>query len=442
MSEEEEKENKDMFRLHTLEERFNPSQLDLMLEVVRPKNWYLLIAIVGIFLVAVFWSIFGAVSVNIMGKGIVISSGGLYSVQNRVLGIVKTIDVVPGQVVEKGTLIMELTDPEKEIMLESATEKLKKAEQDLERLRKEIAVESAALKDSINKEISAKEYAVSQLKTDIKDSTANFETQKQLAEKGLISQIELIRSQESLVNKRVELETVQASISTMKARLIQGYRTEELKGKEQEVFRAMTEVDVLQSNIDSLKIYNYSNGKVLDLLVNIGDMIGPGTPVVWMEHVKLDTPTIKTVLGFFPIEKGKKIKVGDRVDIELKTVNTSEYGYLVGRVSHVSSYAESQKNIARLIQNDGLAVYLTDQMPVAIQVNVALEEDSSTPSGYKWTSGQGPDIQIQTGTICQLRTTIERIRPIYYVFPIWELKFVTSSLSKNEPKNQDRDGKE
>lgn len=414
----------EIFRLHTIEQGRNPAQLDQMLDVVTPKTWLFITGILALFFGVVIWSIFGSIPVKLEGQGLVISSGGLFSIQSRGTGLVHAIYAPPGTMVEKGTLLAEMTDPEKEIQLVSAEANLKDLQDNLVTLRAEVARENAAIKEATDREIAAKKFAVEQMQNDIKINLSSIATKEKLVEQGLISQVELDRANEILISKRIELETILSSIATLNSKLVQGYRTEELKNKEMQVAQALVTRNVLKSSIENLKIYSYYRGKVLDWLVNIGDMIGPGTPLVWMEHIEPGREDTQSVLGFLPIEKGKKVKVGDPVEIELTTVNTSQYGYLKGIVKQVSNYADSQKNVAKLIQNDGLAAYLTGNMPVVMQVTIELNK-ANTPSGYEWTSGEGPDIKISTGTVSKIRTILERIRPIYYVFPIWRLKFAS-----------------
>ncbi len=232
--------------------------------------------------------------------------------------------------VEKGALIAELADPEKEIQFIAAEEKFKSLQAGLESLKEEISRESEAIKEATNREIASKEYAVEQLKNDIKSTIATNQTKKKLADQGLISQVELDKAEEGLIAKRIELETISASIASLKAKLVQGLsdrRVEKQRTTSNPRIRRKECITSLYSKSKSAYLFT---GKVLDWLVNLGDLIGPGTPLVWMEHSGGDKPISHAVLGFLPIEKGKKIKVGDRVEIELTTVNTSQYGYLEG----------------------------------------------------------------------------------------------------------------
>ena len=53
-----------------------------------------------------------------------------------------------------------------------------------------------------------------------------------------------------------------------------------------------------------------------------------------------------------------------------------------------------------------------------MQVYGDLELDSTTPSGYKWSSSKGPHLKISSGTTTVVRVKVEERAPITFVLPI------------------------
>ncbi len=51
-----------------------------------------------------------------------------------------------------------------------------------------------------------------------------------------------------------------------------------------------------------------------------------------------------------------------------------------------------------------------------INVRVQLEPVEDTPSGYKWTSKDGPPFLLEHGTLCTAVIILDRERPISLVF--------------------------
>ena len=52
-----------------------------------------------------------------------------------------------------------------------------------------------------------------------------------------------------------------------------------------------------------------------------------------------------------------------------------------------------------------------------IAFGVALERDPSTPSGFAWTSGRGPDQAIETGTLASAKVSIREDAPAVLIVP-------------------------
>jgi HlyD family secretion protein len=52
-----------------------------------------------------------------------------------------------------------------------------------------------------------------------------------------------------------------------------------------------------------------------------------------------------------------------------------------------------------------------------IQVDVALEHDPATPTGYRWSSSRGPNLEISSGTLTSGGVIVKKDRPISLVIP-------------------------
>ena len=53
-----------------------------------------------------------------------------------------------------------------------------------------------------------------------------------------------------------------------------------------------------------------------------------------------------------------------------------------------------------------------------IQVQAKLKRSPDSPSGFSWTSGEGPPDLISAGTTAAVRAIVEYRRPITFVIPI------------------------
>lgn len=163
-----------------------------------------------------------------------------------------------------------------------------------------------------------------------------------------------------------------------------------------------------------LPITSTHTGRVLEVFVYSGDVVIPGSPLFSIELVG-DGEELETIL-FMPAEEGQKVHPGMEAFIAPLMVNREEYGYIIGEVSHVSRFPSTFEGVRRVLGNEDLAMRMVGEI-VPVQVRIQLIPDD-TPSGFRWTSGVGPDTILSSGILCQGRITVERERPIALVFPV------------------------
>ena len=100
----------DIFRKSSLDKLSSPEQLDKAITIISPSFW---IAAIGgglIIAVALVWSIFGRLPVNVGANGIYMGKDGMHSVVAEADGIVEEIFVSEGDTVTTGQKIAQLDD--------------------------------------------------------------------------------------------------------------------------------------------------------------------------------------------------------------------------------------------------------------------------------------------------------------------------------------------
>lgn len=414
-----------IFRPTSLERLSNPEQLDSLLVVVTPKTWVALICMLVLAVLTLLWAFFGSIPVKIEGKGIVMNQKGLlFNIPAKMGGIVQQIYVKPGDEVKEGDLVAAIFDAEEELRLERARLKVINETKNLQRLKDEVEIESKANREAQESDIAAKQFTIQQLERRIPDLEKEVARRRKLYNEGLVSHSVLVETEDKLSRSRIEEEIAKANIATLKYNLAKGYRTEEVKAKEHELFKMIEERDLLETRQPYYKVYSTSTGHVLALLASEGDVVQPGAPLIWIEYRTAEVAPY-VIYGYFPVEKGKRIVEGSKVQIGVSTVDTQEYGYLVGSVKEVSAYAVSKDSIAKMIHNRELVEYLSQGSAAVIQVLVDLEIDPET-NNYRWTSGKTPPVKITTGTVSTLQAILHRIHPIYYVIPVDTFKITST----------------
>jgi HlyD family secretion protein len=89
----------------------------------------------------------------------------------------------------------------------------------------------------------------------------------------------------------------------------------------------------------------------------------------------------------------------------------------------------TQESVVNDIGNAQIAQALLENGR-SIQVEIELERDPSSFSGFRWTS-KGPNVKFTPGTTSTARITIEQHAPITYVLPILRGWF----LGESDPRN-------
>jgi len=147
------------------------------------------------------------------------------------------------------------------------------------------------------------------------------------------------------------------------------------------------------------------------VLVDEGQIIAPGTNIATVE---LADSTLGAVV-FIP-GAGKRPEPGMTARILPANVNWEESGFLESVIDYVSQAPISYEGTLRYVKNDALArAMLGTGNPYVLEAHFL--PDTTTSSGYRWTSGRGPDLQVTSGMLATAQIDVERHPPITLVIP-------------------------
>ena len=121
-------------------------------------------------------------------------------------------------------------------------------------------------------------------------------------------------------------------------------------------------------------------------------------------------------IAFIPVTKGKKVKVGMGALVTPSNVSRSAFGGIKGKITYVSPFPVSESRIMSVVGNEAIVQKFTNG-PV-LELNVKLINDQKTITGYEWTSGNGPDINISPGLLSTTYIVTQVKRPISYALPM------------------------
>jgi HlyD family secretion protein len=185
----------------------------------------------------------------------------------------------------------------------------------------------------------------------------------------------------------------------------------ELQGLENMLQRSDTEVTAPE------------DGRIVEVLKSTSDKVREGEALLRMELMRTDSSQ-KTVCDgnihavmYVSGNLAGKVKHGEPARVSPTDVKKEEYGYIVGTVEWVSSFAASSDDMREKLKNDSLVRDYQAQGPV-FEARVCLALDpKNTVNGLKWSSSQGPNKKIESGTLITASLVVDQRKPYTYVVP-------------------------
>ncbi|MBE8991625.1 NHLP bacteriocin system secretion protein [Nostoc sp. LEGE 12450] len=470
-------QKRSIFRKESLERLSSPERLDQLMQVVSPRSWLPLVALGSIVGVAVIWSIYGRIPITVQGKGVLIFPSNVVPLQSKSAGQLMALNIKVGDVIKKGQVLATIDQAELRKQLQQQQAKLTQLEsqdqavgslqgQRLEQEKRsqsqqrhylqqrilELRAITPLLKTKGNTSIEQQRQGLQQRLLQAQALNPVFlqrmEIRRQFKKEGAISGDEaLTAEQEYLQNlekisdiqnqlKELDVKTTQtekdyrenlSTISDLQAQLKeldskqasvaqQDLESVTTRKKEiQEVKREIAQLEV-QLGSNSQIISQYS-GRILEITLTPGQVVEAGTRLATIEA---ENPKSKLVgVTYFPVAEGKKIKPGMTIQITPQTVKRERFGGIVANVTNISRFPITKEAAASEVGNAEVVEGLvSEQKDGLIQIFSDLEIDSSTPSGYKWSSSTGPRLTVSSGTTTVARVKVEERAPITFVLPI------------------------
>ena len=406
-----------LFRKDAMDKLQSPDSLNEMVRIISPNNWIAALSIVVLFIFIIIWSVFGKLPINIQGEGILQISGGVMEVPAIANGQVSEIVMKPGMIVKKGEVLAKVAQPELQLKIHHMEQQLFHLknkyktiqgfdEKDCELKKQLLRKNSENKRNRIAKNIERISFVETQIKS-----------REELLETGLITTetlndakiMKFELEQQNLVLKN-ELEELQLSIFEMSKEM-----EIELNNLDGQIIALEGELGEFKARYElNSEIKSPYSGKIVELMVNAGSIVSPGTFLVSIERSDLNEE-IEAIL-YVNSREGKKVKVGMEVQISPSTVEVEKFGYIKGSVIHVSDYPTTFEGMLNTLQNKRLVEsFFTGLPPIAVRVSLKVSEGVS---GFEWTSGDGPEVEVKSGTLCNAKIIIENKRPISLVIPL------------------------
>jgi len=355
-----------MFRKAAVDKVSSPEQLDLMMQVTSPVGWLALVTVGVILIVAGVWSVVGSIPELVDGSGTLFRGERLVEVKASMAGTVMELNVRPNAMIQAGQIIARIRRNQAGLEEKSADEMT----------------------------IAKNEAMVESKRNEIANLRAQRALQGSLVAQGLKPANALLDWDNRILQAEGELNSIDKETRVLKARMV-----------------------------TTAEVATPDAGRVVEVIKSSGDQIHEGEPII-----RIEPSTRQGAVGQFcggnvhvilyvPAQLAGKIHPGQEAHVSPLDVAKEEYGYILGKVAWISSFAASPDDMREKLKNDELVKSFAGGGPV-FEARICLELDpTNKANGFKWSS-TGPDKAIDTGGSCSASLVVDQKKPYTYIIPM------------------------
>jgi HlyD family secretion protein len=422
-----------LFRQEALERLSSPERLDVLMQVVSPKNWLAVVTFAGLLGAALTWAILGHLPTLVTGYGVLMRPRQVVDIQVPASGRLDALAVHTGDVVKQGEVLGRIDQAELRQKLHEEQTKLAalrqqdQEKQTLQQQQASLQLQQIVLEKS---SLSLQRQDVQKRLQDAEENMAilqqRVDNRKRLGALGVLAKHsdDILQAQKAYLENQDKMAEFKTQLKQLESQLKQlDTKIKSLSFQDLEAVTARSnQMQELQSTIALYELQLEQNsqiispyaGRIVELAVNPGQLVQHGARLGSIDRE--DTTSHIVGLIYFPVKDGKKIRVDMPIQIVPDTIERERFGSILGTVTSVSAFPVTKEGMASLVGNEEVVKRLLAQGP-QIEVLARLADDPTTPSGYKWSSSRGPAIVISSGTTASGRVTVERRAPITYIVP-------------------------
>lgn len=409
-------QNKNLYRQEALDRLSSPEQLDEAIVITSSGGWTALAGVVVLLATFVLWGFVASVPTRIAGQGILFSGGGqVIDAIAAASGTLTHRHVELGGKVRQGDVLAEISQPDIATRLEMAEAQARAAGQALEALRSEQKVIAEARKANADARKAALEGQILAAEQRQEAYRQLVENQEKLAAGGVTTANAVQQAREQLASATLDIATARTGLLTLAAEQLASRSEDERRLFEQEQKRLAAEAEVRQLDLQLStfgKITSPADGTLVEWKAPFGAYTPAGTRIA---SIASGDGSLQFML-YVPPAQGKRVRPGMPVHIELGGMQKEQWGTLVGRVKSVSDFPATPEGMSAILQNDALVGRFSKEgAPFAVQVE--LDRDEATASGYRWSGGTGALADLSPGTTGTAKVTVDSRKPVAFLLP-------------------------
>jgi HlyD family secretion protein len=408
-----------VFRQAVLDRLASPEQLHTLMQVTDAKGWLALLGCALLLATAAAWGALGHIPTKVEASGILIHSGGLADIVAVGEGQVTALEVEVGDYVQKGQAIADVAQPELSEQIKGLKARLAELKANYLRAKQAGGQDVGLRLQASSQQKKSLQDAVSAAQTRTHELEARLDTQNKLYEKGLVTKETLEGTRQSLTASQLSAQSMQADMQRLMVDNFSAQRANEvaLMGETMQMQETERQIKLLEERFgQNSHVVSTHAGRVIEVRSMVGDVLAPGQPIISLELTG-ERGNLEALL-YVDSRQGKVLRPGMEVQLVPSVVRKERHGVLLGKLRVVESFPSTRHGMMRVLHNDQLVdAFLSETAGTPIAVRAVLTLDKQTPSGYRWSSGKGPDLVLTSGTRCVAYVTTRTQRPIGLVFP-------------------------
>ena len=413
-----------IFRQKALKRLSSPENLDEALVAASPYHWVAYSALGLVVALAVGWGIFGSVPTRVDADGILLRRDAeVFSASAEGSGELIDFRVQLGDHVDAGQTVAFLDQDVDVRRLEIARQNLENAEARLTEDLIAQADDTALRTDLMEKERASIEVKIVNARARLANLEQLVADMRRLLKQGFIERSRLLGRENELIQVKELIADLNNAIVKLEIqdRERSEFWKDRIQASEKEIESLQNEIDNVSERLKRIRTVDAPiSGTVTEIAASLGDVVSAGTPVI---RIVSDASEMDALL-FVPPADGKLIKPGLTANVEPTVAKKEEFGTILASVRSVSDLPMSASAIQAMLHNEKLVQRFTEKgAPVAIRAD--LLEAGGQRDRFRWTGGQGPDFEIEQGTLIAATITVRRQRPIALILPF--LKSVLGS---------------
>lgn len=402
---------RNVFRKVALERLASSEHVNRPVTLVGASGWLILLCFAALIGLGVAWALATKAPIKARGQGILIDQAGLVELVSEQGGLLQSIEIAAGDLVEEGQVIATLSRTNLRRELSGAQALLVDRQQRYDQML-------AAQNDRVDREKTADERRLAtilRITETLQERVPTLQNLaielEELAERGLVPQRRLLDAQIAVLNLEERISTLQEEA--------QGIELEALDREAQRAFELLDErlsigeqtrlIERLEAQLAEERVIRSTHaGRIVELQVNIGDVLPEGRALATLTQTGDDRELL--ALMFVPPEDGKRIEQGMVAEVDPTTVEREVFGHILAEVIAVSELPSTPEGMRRILQNDQLVQQLS-LAGAPIEVRIRMTRDDTTETGYAWSASDGPVSGVNAGTLLEGRILLEE-RPL------------------------------